>query len=286
MPYGELERQAMQRFASDADLAAARCTIEEREEYEQHIALGNVVYAGVDYARVLEAVSAECDVLLWDGGNNDFPFFVPDLHLVLVDPLRAGDETASHPGETVLRMADAVVISKVDVATAAQVQLVRENVMRVKPGIPIFYAASPLTIEDAEAVRGRRVVVVEDGPTITHGGMAYGAGYVAAWRAGAREIVDPRPYAVGEIADVYRDYPHIGRVVPAVGYSDEQLDALAATLNRSNADVVIVATPADLTRVIRVDKPTVRVRYEFAEAAEGALEPFVREFVAARVRRR
>jgi predicted GTPase len=214
MPYGDLERQVCQRFATLKDLEAADCTIEEREEYEPHIALGNVVYAGVDYERVLHAAEADADVIVWDGGNNDFPFFAPDLHIVLVDPLRAGDETTTHPGEAVLRMADVVVISKTDTADAASVETVRESVRRIRPACRHSGRTSPVTLADPAAVRGRRVLVVEDGPTLTHGGMAYGAGYVGATRAGASEIIDPRRFAVGSIADVYRDYPHIGHVLP------------------------------------------------------------------------
>jgi predicted GTPase len=284
MPYGDLARQAVQRFASRADLDAAACTIEEREEYEPHLAMGNVVFAGVDYARVVTAAASECDVIVWDGGNNDFPFVFPDLHLVLVDPLRAGEETTNHPGEAVLRMADAVVISKVDTATPEAVQAVRENVARIRPGVPVFRAASPVTLDDIEAVCGRRVVVVEDGPTITHGGMAYGAGYVAATAAGAAEVVDPRPFAVGSVADVYRAYPHIGRVVPAIGYGDEHVRSLAETLNRADADVVVAATPSDLAR-LGLHKPIVRARYELADVDSPGLGAFVREFLDRVLRR-
>jgi predicted GTPase len=257
MPYGDLERQSVQRFAVRADLDAAACTIEEREEYEPHLALGNVVYAGIDYARIVERAQGDADLLLWDGGNNDFPFVRPDLHVVLVDPLRPGHETSHHPGEAVLRMADIVVVAKVDAA-----------------------GASPVRLDDPEAVRDRRVLVVEDGPSITHGGMAYGAGTVAATRARAAEIVDPRAFATPEMAAVYADYPHIGRVLPAVGYGAGQLEALRATIERADVDVVVAATPIDLAAVIEVGKPVVRARYEFADSDEPGLETLVAKFLA------
>ena len=279
MPYGDLERQACQRFATRADLDTAGCTIEEREEYEPHLAVGNVVFAGVDYERVLRAAEKDADVIVWDGGNNDFPFFVPDLHVVLVDPLRAGDETATHPGEAVLRMADVVVISKADTAADAEVEKVRQNVGRVRPDVPIVRAGSPVTLADPSAVRGRRVLVVEDGPTLTHGGMSYGAGYVAAMRACVAEIVDPRPFAVGPIADVYTDYPHIGRVLPAIGYGPAQRSALAETIDRSDADLVIAATPVDLAAVLGLHKPVVRARYEFVDMDDPGLRGHVTTFL-------
>jgi predicted GTPase len=270
MPYGDPERQALQRFATRADLDAARCTIEEREEYEPHLDAGNVVYAGVDYERILREAEARADVILWDGGNNDFPFIRPGLHVVLVDPLRPGHESTHHPGETVLRMADVVVVTKTDAAAAADVQRVIDNVRRINAGAAIVRAASPVTVDEA-AVRGRRVVVVEDGPTVTHGEMPYGAGYVAAVRAGASAVIDARAYAAPEIAAIYGMYPHLGLVVPAVGYTAAQLDALERTLNATPAEVVLSATPIDLARVISVNKPIVRVRYEFAEAGAPGL---------------
>lgn len=280
MPYGDLSRQAVQRFASLDDIDAADCTVEEREEYEPHIAAGSVVYAGVDYAAILERAEAEADVIVWDGGNNDYPFLRPDLHLVLVDPLRAGDETAYHPGETVLRMADVVIVAKTDAAAQADVRAVREAVMDVNPAAALVLARSPVVLDDAAAVAGRRVLVVEDGPTLTHGGMAYGAGYVAA--AAAAHIVDPRDSATPAIAAVYAAYPHIGKVLPAVGYSPAQLAALAATINASEAEVVVSGTPCDLARLIALDKPVVRARYEFAERVPGTLEAIVRRFLVAR----
>jgi predicted GTPase len=271
MPYGDLAAQAVQRFADRSDLVEGRCTIEEREEYEPHIAAGNVVYAGVDYARVVAAAQAEADVIVWDGGNNDFPFVRPGLHVVLVDPLRPGHETDHHPGETVLRMADVIVIAKTDAAAAADVQRVAETARRVNPHAPIVRAASPIRLEPPDAVRGKRVLVIEDGPSTTHGGMAYGAGYVAAVVGGAASIVHPQPFAVAEIARLYDEYPHLGPVLPAMGYSAAQLDALARSIDATPADVVVSGTPIDLAALIRLSKPVVRARYEFAEAQTPGL---------------
>jgi predicted GTPase len=279
MPYGDLERQAAQRFETRADLDAADCTVEEREEYEPHLAIGNVVYAGVDYGRIVSRAGEESDLVLWDGGNNDFPFVEPDLHVVLVDPLRPGHETTHHPGETALRMADVVVVAKVDSASDADVQRVIENVKRVRPDAPVVRGRSPVRLEDEERVRGKRALVIDDGPTLTHGGMPYGAGYIAATRAGVEAIVDPRPFATGEIAAVYRRYPHLGPVLPAVGYGDAQLEELARTINAAEVDVVIAATPIDLASLIRIDKPVVRVRYEFAEEGEPTLSGIVESFL-------
>jgi predicted GTPase len=279
MPYGDLERQAVQRFATRKDLKAAGCTIEEREEYEPHMALGNVVYAGVDYAAILKQAEVEADIIVWDGGNNDFPFFVPDLHIVLVDPLRPGHETTHHPGEAVLRMADVVLVAKANSASDADVQQVSETARRINPAATIVRGASPVTLDNPELVRGRRVLVVEDGPTITHGGMAYGAGYVAATAAEAAEIVDPRNFAGGEIADLYHTFPHIGPVLPAVGYGAAQLEALRETINAAAADVVVSATPCDLEKLIDLQAPVVRARYEFAEVGEPGLESLIEAFL-------
>ncbi|WP_013323407.1 cyclic 2,3-diphosphoglycerate synthase [Gloeothece verrucosa] len=279
MPYGSLEKQMVQHFATHEDLNSANCTIEEREEYEPHIDMGNIVYAGVDYGLIIEQAASEADIILWDGGNNDFPFIRPDLHLVLVDPLRPGDETTHHPGEVVLRMADIVVIAKVDSAADADIQKVQEAVQMVNPKATIVRAASPIALEDPEAVRDRRVLVVEDGPTTTHGGMAYGAGYVAATRAAAKEIINPRIYAVPEIAEVYHAYPHIGRVLPAMGYSATQLKALEETINRAEADVVVAATPSNLVNLIQVNKPIIRAHYEFAEVGQPKLSNLVEQFL-------
>jgi predicted GTPase len=280
MPYGDLEKQVVQRFASKADLDAAACTIEEREEYEPHLEMGNTVYAGVDYGAIIKQAEREADIILWDGGNNDFPFIQPDLHLVLVDPLRPGDETTHHPGEVVLRMADIVIIAKVDSAADADVQRVSDTVKRVNPKAVIVRGASPIQLDNPEAVRDRRVLVVEDGPTTTHGGMPYGAGYVAATRAQAASIVDPRAYAVPEIAEVYARYPHIGSVLPAMGYFPAQLKALEATINKAEADVVVAATPSDLSSLMALNKPVVRARYEFAEIGKPSLSAQVEQFLA------
>jgi predicted GTPase len=280
MPYGDLEKQVVQRFASKADLDAAECTIEEREEYEPHLEIGNIVYAGVDYEPIVKKAEQEADIILWDGGNNDFPFIRPDLHLVLVDPLRPGDETTHHPGEVVLRMADIVVIAKVDSAADADVQRVSDTVKKVNPKAIIVRGASPIQLDNPEAVRDRRVLVVEDGPTTTHGGMPYGAGYVAATRAQAAVIVDPRAYAVPEIAEVYARYPHIGSVLPAMGYFPAQLKALEETINNAEADVVVAATPSDLSSLMTLNKPVVRARYEFAEIGKPSLSELVEQFLA------
>ncbi len=280
MPYGDLARQAVQRFADRTDLDAADCTVEEREEYEPHLSVGNTVWAGVDYGRIAEQAAREADLLLWEGGNNDFPFLKPDLHIVLTDPLRAGHELTHHPGETVLRMADIVVLAKCDAAAQAQIQQVTDNVRRINPRAALVRAASPIALVEAEALRDRRVVVVEDGPSVTHGGMAYGAGFVAASRAGA-QIVDPRPYAAPPVAEVFAAYPHIGPVLPAMGYTAAQLEALRATLAAMPVDYVVAATPADLARLIAIDKPVLRARYDYAELDSPGLAGRVRDFLAA-----
>ncbi len=282
MPYGDLERQIVQRFATVVDLDATDCTVEEREEYEPHLAAGNVVYAGVDYQLIVSKAQQEADLILWDGGNNDFPFLRPDLHIVLVDPLRPGHETTHHPGEVVLRMADIVVVAKVDAAADADVQRVIETVRQVNPKAIVVRGKSPIQLESPEIVRDRRVLVVEDGPTTTHGGMSYGAGYIAATRAKAAEIVDPRRFAVPEIAAIYEQYPHIGSVLPAMGYFPKQLEALQETINRADVDIVVAATPIDLAALIEVNKPVVRARYEYAEADEPGLAYQVEQFLARR----
>jgi predicted GTPase len=275
MPYADLERQRVQRFASRADLDAAGCTVEEREEYEPHLAAGNVVFAGVDYAEVAARAAAEADVIVWDGGNNDFPFLRPDLHIVVADALRPDDATGYHPGEAVLRTAHVVVLNKVDAAPPAQVERAARAVRAVNERAPLVRAASPVSLDDPAAVRGRRVLVVEDGPTITHGSMPHGAGLVAARAAGAAAIVDPRPAAAPAVRQVFAAYPHIGPVLPAVGYSDAQVAALAETIDRAGADVVVAATPVDLARLLRTRTPIVRARYEFAEAGEPRLATLV-----------
>ncbi len=279
MPYGDLERQAVQRFASMAELDAADCTIEEREEYEPHLALGSVVYTGVDYARIMQLAEEESDIILWDGGNNDFSFIRPDLHIVLVDPLRPGHETTHHPGEAVLRMADIVLVAKSNSASDADIQRVTDSACQINPNATVVRGASPVRLDDEGSVRGKRVLVVEDGPSITHGGMAYGAGFVAATQAQAAEIIDPRADAVGEISTVYTSYPHIGAVLPAVGYHPSQLQALQQTINASSADVVISATPCDLGALIAINKPIVRARYDFAEVGEPGLGTLIEQFL-------
>ncbi|MGZ4213347.1 MAG: cyclic 2,3-diphosphoglycerate synthase [Actinomycetota bacterium] len=268
MPYGDLEAQRAQRFASYDDLEAAKVTIEEREEYEPHIANGTVVYSGVDYEEILESAEKDADVVVWDGGNNDLPFYRPDVHITVVDPLRAGHETRYHPGEANVRMAHAIVINKIDSATPAQVAAVEASARALNPSATIVKARSPITVESGVELKGKRVLVVEDGPTLTHGEMGFGAGVVAAQRAGAAEIVDPRPYAVGTIAETYRTYPNVGPLLPAMGYSDEQVADLAQTINATPADVVVIATPVDLRRLTQLAKPAVRVTYELEE--EGA----------------
>ena len=277
MPYGDLERQACQRFADYADLDLHECTIEEREEYEPHIDNGAVVYAGVDYAQILAAAEQEADVVLWDGGNNDLPFFAPDLHIVVADPLRAGDEETYHPGETNVRMADVVVVNKCDSATEEAVAAVEASVRRLNPGATVLRADSPVTVEDEAAVAGLRVVVVEDGPTLTHGSMTWGAGVVGARAAGAAEIVDPSPYAVGSLAATYAQYPNARGVLPAMGYGDAQVADLAATIEATPCDVVVSGTPIDLSRVLTVSKPVVRARYDLRERDPGRLEAAVRK---------
>jgi predicted GTPase len=265
MPYGNLVEQACQRFAAYEDLDRYRCTIEEREEYEPHIDRGMVVYAGVDYGRILREAEREADVIVWDGGNNDLPFYRPDLHIVVLDPHRPGHELRYHPGETNLRMAGVVVINKVDTADREDVDTVRENALAVNPKATIVEAASPISVEEPDQIRGKRVLVVEDGPTLTHGGMAYGAGIVAAHRFGAADIVDPRPHAVGSIVEVYRRYPDTGPLLPAMGYGEAQVAELERTIRNTPCDLVLVATPIDLRRIVTIDKPVQRVRYEIQE---------------------
>ena len=282
MPYGDLARQRVQRFATRDDLARARCTNEEREEYEPWVAAGSVVFAGVDYAAILAEAEREAELVVWDGGNNDFPFLVPDLHVAIVDALRPGQVATHHPGETVARMADVCVVNKVHSASSADVQRASDGVRAVNPRARIVRAASPVVLDDPGAVRGRRVLVVDDGPTLTHGGMAYGAGYVAAVAAGAAEIVDPRRSAPPEIQALFARHPHLGRVLPAVGYDEGQLAALRETIDRSDAEVVVSGTPMDLAARIALAKPVVRARYEFAEADEPGLGAIVDEFLAQR----
>jgi predicted GTPase len=279
MPYGDLLQERVQRFASLGDLDVADCTIEEREEYEPHIALGNLVFAGVDYAAILAVAEAEADIIVWDGGNNDFPFVRPDLHIAVADALRPRQIATHHPGETVARMADLLVVNKVDAATTENTNSAIRELRAVNSTAQILQAASPVRLDDAAAVKGKRVLVIEDGPTITHGGMSYGAGYVAATAAGAATIVNPRETAAPDVAAMFRAYPHIGKVLPAVGYGAAQLRALAATVNASSAEIVVSATPIDLARLIPIDKPIVRARYEYAELGAPGLSTFVDAFL-------
>jgi predicted GTPase len=271
MPYGTLADQICQRFSSYEDLNRYHTTIEEREEYEPHIARGGVVYAGVDYELILQRAQEEAEIILWDGGNNDLPFYNPTLHIVVVDPHRPGHELTYYPGETNLRMADVVVINKIDTADYQDVIAVRRNVRAVNPQAVTIEAASPIFVDDPDEIRGKRVLVVEDGPTLTHGEMSYGAGMVAAERLGAAEIVDPRPYAVGSIADAFSKYETTGPVLPAMGYNEEQTRELEQTIDATPCDVVIVATPIDLSQVIAINKPSQRVRYELQEIGEPTL---------------
>ncbi|HNS63177.1 MAG TPA: cyclic 2,3-diphosphoglycerate synthase [Anaerolineaceae bacterium] len=276
MPYGDLVKQKVQRFATYADLEKHECTIEEREEYEPHIDNGVIVYAGVDYEAILRQAEQEVDIVLWDGGNNDFPFYVPDLAIVVADPHRPGHERTYHPGETNIRAADVFVINKVDTADPDAVIAVRDSLHELNPKAVVIEAASPLFVDDPESIRGKRVLVIEDGPTLTHGEMAYGAGWVAARRFGAAEIVDPRPFAVGTIADTYRKYPSTGAILPAMGYGEKQTRDLEKTIDRADVDMVISATPIDLTRVLKVRKPMQRVRYELQEIGQPTLEEILK----------
>jgi predicted GTPase len=279
MPYGDLEAMRVQRFATLADIDASHPTIEEREEYETPVLMGMVMYAGVDYADILDRAQAEADIVIWDGGNNDFPFFVPDLHIVVADPLRPGHELAYHPGETNLRMADVVVVNKVDSADLESVGRVIRNVEAVNPGAIIVKTASPVVLQDGPSLVGRLVLVIEDGPTITHGGMPFGAGTVAARQAGAADFADPRPYAVGSIADTFRRYPAIGAVLPAMGYGDEQLRELEATIEAVEADVVVTGTPIDLGRLIHTRHPIRHATYELREIGQPTLREVLEPIV-------
>jgi len=278
MPYGDLTKQAVQRFAEYADLDAADATIEEREEYEPHIAEGNVVFAGIDYAAILDEAEQEADVILWDGGNNDTPFIKPNLHVVVVDPHRAGHELRYHPGETNLRMAHVCVVNKVDTAPPEGVEAVLDSIRKVNPEAKIVLAASPFLLEEnGETVAGKRVLAIEDGPTLTHGEMAYGAAVLAAKANGAAELVDPRPFAVGSIAKTLEEYPHVTELLPAMGYGRKQMDELKETIARSDAEVVVIGTPIDLRRVIDFDKPALRVTYRLQELGEPTLADLLAE---------
>jgi predicted GTPase len=276
MPYGDLAKQAVQRFETYADLDKHECTIEEREEYEPHLDRGVIVYAGVDYEAILRQAEQEVDIVLWDGGNNDFAFYKPDYTIVVADPHRPGHEINYYPGETNVLLADAFVINKVDTANPDNVLIVRENLHRMNPDAVVIEAASPLFVDDPEAIRGKRVIVIEDGPTLTHGEMKYGAGYVAARRFGAGEIVDPRPFAVGTIIDTYKKYSGTGPILPAMGYGEKQMHDLEQTIANADVDLVVSGTPIDLTRIIKVDKPMQRVRYELQEIGKPDLETLLK----------
>lgn len=277
MPYGKLQEQIAQRFETYQDLIDADCTIEEREEYEPHLAQGSIVYAGVDYGEILQMAQKEADVVLWDGGNNDLPFYVPDVWITVADPLRVGHETTYHPGEANLRAADIVVINKIDSATMEDVEKLKTTISVANPDAAIVEAMSPITLEDGVDLNGKKVLVVEDGPTLTHGEMTYGAGVVAARRAGAASLVDPRPWAVGTIKDVFENYPHMGTLLPAMGYSEQQRIDLSETINASDADVVLIATPIDLRKVCDIQKPAVRASYELEEVTSPSLRDILTE---------
>jgi predicted GTPase len=277
MPYGELSRQGVQRFASYADLDRHKCTIEEREEYEPHLDNGTIVYAGVDYKEILAAAEREAEVIVWDGGNNDFAFYRPDLTIVVADPHRPGHERRYHPGETNVRLADVVILNKETTTDYANIEAVRASVQQLNPDAVIIDAASPISVDRPELIKGRRALVIEDGPTLTHGEMKYGAGVIAAKRLGAKEIVDPRPWLVGEIQDTFRQYPDIGPLLPAMGYSPEQIRDMERTINATECDVVIVATPIDLRRLMKIHTPSVRVGYELEEIGRPKLEDVLAE---------
>jgi len=284
MPYGELTKQRVQRLSQLGDLKKHNCTIEEIEEYEPHLARGTIVYAGADYLAILKAAEADpegCDVIVWDGGNNDFPFFQPDLMITVADPHRAGHEISYYAGEINLRMADVVIINKIDSAAPGNVRKVRETVATVNPKASVVDAASVIQIDDPNLIKGKRVLVIEDGPTLTHGGMAYGAGTIAARQGGAAELVDPRPYAVESIAEAFKKYPSIGPILPAIGYSPRQLQHLKTTINRVDCDAVMVATPINLSRIIDIRKPHTRVSYELQEVGKPNLEDILSEFARA-----
>ncbi len=271
MPYGDLRKQACQRFASYRDLERFECTIEEREEYEPHIAKGVIVYAGVDYETILRTAEKEADIIIWDGGNNDMSFYRSDLYIVVVDPHRPGDELTYHPGEANLRMADIAVINKIDTADPKSIAAVRRNIKAVNPNATIIEAASPITVDNPNIIKGKRVLVIEDGPTLTHGNMAYGAGTIASKTLGARELVDPRPYAVGSIKTAFNKYKHLGSLLPAMGYGEAQIRELEETINKTPCDLIVIGTPIDLRKLLQLNKPAIRVRYELQETGEVGL---------------
>jgi predicted GTPase len=285
MPYGDLVAQKVQRFAKVEDLAKHKCTVEEMEEYEPHVVRGNVIYAGVDYEAILRAAEQDpdgCDVVLWDGGNNDFPFYKPDLNVTVVDPHRPGHELTYYPGEVTLRLADVVVINKMDSAGPEAIQTVRESIAKVASKAIVIDGASPIKVDDPSIIKGKKVLVVEDGPTLTHGEMKIGAGTVAAQKFGAAELVDPRPFTVGKLSETFRIYPNIGTLLPAMGYSEQQLKDLETTINNTVCDAVVIGTPIDLNRLVKINKPNTRVYYDLQEIGfpnfEGILDDFVAKY--------
>ncbi len=282
MPYGDLEKQAVQRFATLEDLDVHECTIEEREEYEPHIRRGRIVYAGVDYGRILKQAEGEAEIIIWDGGNNDLPFYRPDLHVVVVDPHRPEYQLTSYPGEANLRMADVVVINKMDTAPPENVKSIEKMIAEVNPRAVVIHAESPISVDNPDLIKGKRALVIEDGPTLTHGNMSFGAGIVAAEQYGAKECIDPRPFAVGEIKETFEKYPHIGKVIPAMGYGNGQMRDLEATINASDAELVISATPADVGSLLDVKMPLVRVTYELREIGEPSLESVISKVLSKR----
>ncbi len=279
MPYGDLVAQKVQRFATVEDLNKHKCTIEEMEEYEPHVVRGNVIYAGVDYEAILREAEKEADIIVWDGGNNDFSFFKPDLMITVVDPHRPGHELKYYPGEVTLRQANVVVINKMDSSSPENIQIVRDNIQKVNPGAIVVDAASPLTVHNPELIKGKRVLVVEDGPTLTHGHMKIGAGTVAAKKYGAKELVDPRPFVVGRLAETFKIYPEIGTLLPAMGYGKQQIADLEKTINNTDCDAVVIATPIDLNRLIKIKKPTTKVDYDLQEIGKPNLEEIINDFL-------
>jgi len=282
MPYGNLMEQKVQRFAKVEDLAKHKCTVEEMEEYEPHVIRGNVIYAGVDYEAILRAAENDpdgCDVVLWDGGNNDFPFYNTDLMITVTDPHRAGHELTYYPGEVTLRLADVVVINKMDSSAPDDIQTVRESIEKVAPKAIVVDGASPISVDDPSIIKGKRVLVVEDGPTLTHGEMKIGAGVVAARKFGAAELIDPRPYTVGRLTETFEKYPEIGTLLPAMGYGEQQLKDLETTINNTECDAVVIGTPIDLNRIINIKRPSTRVWYDLQEIGRPNLEEVIDEFV-------
>jgi predicted GTPase len=278
MPYGDLVAQKVQRFATVEDLKKHKCTIEEMEEYEPHVVRGNVIYAGVDYEAILREAEKEADVILWDGGNNDFPFYKTDLLFTVADPHRPGNEVSFYPGEVSLRMADVIIINKIDTASPEGVQTVRDSIQKVNPNAIVIDGASPITVDHPELIKGKRCLVVEDGPTLTHGHMKIGAGTVAARKFGAKELVDPRPFVVGKLADTFKTYPNIGTLLPAMGYGEQQVKDLEATINKTDCDTVVIATPIDLNRIVKIQKPTVKVGYDLQEIGSPNLTEVLADF--------